>query len=748
MGQDVYIKFPENEREIIGPIDKKLTIGSEVGEVLLEDDSISPRHCTFIVNQGVVSLVDHGSVEGTFLNRKKLEPARTFIVSEQDKIKIGKVMAKLELQGSKFDENMLDLPPLEGLISQESEESIEAPEPQGLELETQSVGVSQLLNVERDKIKPPSVEDRTNIATVDVERVELDPEVLDILKSKTGLFLRRTERSPRRRQQSSEKATDKKKTSLKYYELSTHIVFRFFALFFETVLCLSLVNIFYVYVDFKNFFMGLSESYLLQIYDPYIMNTWAMLQEGLPFIKGPIQDIAGHRNFEFALSAIILIMGLRLISTLVFGVSFGALILGVKSLGEGAFKRIAGFIRECIGLVTGPFFIFDLPTYFSKRSLKEVMTGTQLYNESKVSSIFLTVLFFPLVTLFYCFGPMFRGMEVLAPIKVEEQVVKNVEWQYDKIRYSHVLAMAYDSHDHFLTLPSFRVEVRSRKRYLTFGLAFVDLKKSKTFEVRKLKEFNMNSFYKGFSKENFLSQYFWPHIYLAANNVANEHKNFLAKKELSEALVAETQKVLRSAYTLDVKRISEFIIENGPLMAGHRDFREKFDSLFKVTPYKIILAGFANQVGVVGHHRQADQTYFSFIPLKNFQNKLYTLNIDPLAAEHHLQLGHFKIYDETPDIDVDPISKLIEGFKSDPAFEDFELSQFLYERYFMLAKWCLDKRDMNIKSFLAKNISVMISVLSENKDKNKKLYLNLNELLNALEKEHKEFFNVQTTRTI
>ena len=42
----------------------------------------------------------------------------------------------------------------------------------------------------------------------------------------------------------------------------------------------------------------------------------------------------------------------------------------------------------------------------------------------------------------------------------------------------------------------------------------------------------------------------------------------------------------------------------------------------------------------------------------------------------------------------------------------------------------------------------MLSVLSENKKKNKKLFLNLTELVNALEKENDKFFNTKLIRTV
>ena len=69
----------EGESEIRSPLDKKLTIGREVGELVLSDKSISPRHCTFFKSNGVISIMDHSSENGTLINKKPLDPGKVFI---------------------------------------------------------------------------------------------------------------------------------------------------------------------------------------------------------------------------------------------------------------------------------------------------------------------------------------------------------------------------------------------------------------------------------------------------------------------------------------------------------------------------------------------------------------------------------------------------------------------------------------------------------------------------------------------
>ena len=45
-----YITLPGVGGGLSEPIKSKVTIGSELGELIVDDPSLSPRHCTFIKN--------------------------------------------------------------------------------------------------------------------------------------------------------------------------------------------------------------------------------------------------------------------------------------------------------------------------------------------------------------------------------------------------------------------------------------------------------------------------------------------------------------------------------------------------------------------------------------------------------------------------------------------------------------------------------------------------------------------------
>lgn len=808
MDLEAYISFPDLEGEISELIGKKLTIGSEIGELVLQDESISPRHCTLIQNQKIISIIDHSSIGGTYINKKKLEPARTFIVSDKDKIRIGKIQAKIEfkevpkpmphliLEAQELGENEIineeytdivsKLPSLDSLKSEnlEGEAEIEAENKTHSDLElkdisliqehaSMGVDISKLLKnptkMSEDTLMPSSEndlgrffseenelpkEDRTNINTVDVERVELDPDVLKYLNKSSVKKEIILSKSKRQRQMQTNTAGTKQKIKKisRYYESSAHVFFRFFAFLFDSLFCLSIFNIFLVYTDFKNFLVALGDFYLEAIYTPFVKNYWVKIEFFVPMFKGIVDDFSSYTHFHMILAFIIFVFVFRVLSTFVFGHTLGSVIVGIKSNGNALIKRIAGVVREIIGWPLAIFILFDLPTFFSKRSFKEVITGTQLYTPSKASSILLTMFFLPIIISLYCFSPMFKGLETLPTINVQENKIEVKPWQYQDKLHSSLLSLSYDSTKELLTLPSFKVQVKNKKTYLSFGLVFVDLKKGRTLEIRKTKDFSLQSIYKGFTDENYLSQYFWPGIHALVHDVAIKNDNFTLKNKLSDNVIIETKKIIKSIYSLELAKIPEFIIANGPIMAGHRDFREKLESLYSSSPESLQLTSFAGESGLFTTHSEGLKKTYAFIPLETINTRLYVFSIDIMDPTMSLFVNHFKNESRgnlgERELVEDPISKLVSGFKKDAAFESVDLSQQLYERYFFIASEFLKRDDSVLIEFLVHNINGTLSVLGEKKENNKKLFLNLTELLESLKNKNMNFFNLDTKRTV
>jgi len=70
---EIYNTDRAGEVHLIG---QKLTIGRGVADLILHDPSVSSLHCTLRCQQGVVSLIDNSSANGTYVDGRRIK-ART-----------------------------------------------------------------------------------------------------------------------------------------------------------------------------------------------------------------------------------------------------------------------------------------------------------------------------------------------------------------------------------------------------------------------------------------------------------------------------------------------------------------------------------------------------------------------------------------------------------------------------------------------------------------------------------------------
>ncbi len=88
---------------------------------------------------------------------------------------------------------------------------------------------------------------------------------------------------------------------------------------------------------------------------------------------------------------------IRLFFALVLGVSPLQFLMGIRSKGQKAQTRIGSFIRELIGPLLLPFFIFDAPLLSLRPSFKERFSGTVLINIFPVNKIIVIVFVVPIL---------------------------------------------------------------------------------------------------------------------------------------------------------------------------------------------------------------------------------------------------------------------------------------------------------------------------------------------------------------
>ncbi|MGE3609740.1 MAG: FHA domain-containing protein [Bacteriovoracaceae bacterium] len=105
------IELANMEGAPIYDLTHQLTVGSEIGNIIIADPSVSPRHASFTLQDEVISVIDHGSVVGTLINGKKIPSGKNIILEENDVINIGDLEVKIKTRNeSILEEDVPEIP--------------------------------------------------------------------------------------------------------------------------------------------------------------------------------------------------------------------------------------------------------------------------------------------------------------------------------------------------------------------------------------------------------------------------------------------------------------------------------------------------------------------------------------------------------------------------------------------------------------------------------------------------------------
>jgi pSer/pThr/pTyr-binding forkhead associated (FHA) protein len=104
----IHLKIGEGKHEVEARLDKTINIGrvdptsAIFPEVDLTDEgvlskSVSRRHARILKRENSVLLEDLGSINGTFINGKKLDPYMAEVLSDGDVLQVGKIPIEIKI---------------------------------------------------------------------------------------------------------------------------------------------------------------------------------------------------------------------------------------------------------------------------------------------------------------------------------------------------------------------------------------------------------------------------------------------------------------------------------------------------------------------------------------------------------------------------------------------------------------------------------------------------------------------------
>ncbi len=377
----------------------QLTIGSEIGNIVIADPSVSPRHSTFILQQEVISVIDHSSVAGTFINGKKISPGKYIILEESDVIAVGDLEIRIKVRNEAFPEET-EVP--------EAPEDLPAYEPatpaSELKLDNQNPHITM-----------------TSKTVLNVAPVAEEKKVVSFKVQPTSAVPSGAEGNS-----AGNKAKKKFKIGFKSYHSANTLV-RILSIIGDLVLALIVIEICLPFDDFRHFleFLPTSVASFLD-FDPEYL--WDTILSDVPELKTIWDETTVIISKAIPIGPIIITFFLiRLLTTIIFGVSISEFMMGMRAIGNGIWNRIGGILRVLLGIVTGPLLIFDLPALFSRRTFKEFMTFTNTDNDSKPMVMLGLTFYYPFLIVFFLLSPLFQGLEILEPIDISSRIDKKLK---------------------------------------------------------------------------------------------------------------------------------------------------------------------------------------------------------------------------------------------------------------------------------------------------------------------------------
>lgn len=734
------------------PLSHQLTIGSEIGNIIINDPSVSPRHATVLLQDEVISIIDHGSVSGTFVNGTKIPAGKFIILEDTDKISAGDLELKIGVKTSAVEDTGLTPPGHDHIEDEEETEEVEEVEETELE--------------EDEEVEEDISEDKT------------------ITKSKVYVG------KPKASALATAKKPKKKiEFTLPSYDATNSIV-RVMALAADLLLSYIIIVIFLPFDDFRNFLYSIP-AMIAEAGDFTWQNIWFLISEDAKEVTDVIEEFYKMANEFVPVYPLLLVFFLnRLITTIIFGVSLSELFFGVRANFNKIWARIGGMFRVIVGMFTWPFLIFDLPSLASKRTFKEFITLTNTYVGSRVSLFFGIVLYFPLLVVLLLLAPMVIGLEVVEPVPFLTTVSQRVKPKPPAAADAPVIQEVTEGSRHFgislkydpqklSLIPSFRFKGEKAKLNMKASLDLFHREDERQVSLELFKTFSMKELLALGLSGNFLIHEEFKTLHTYAFSAENTNRFFKApdnvKKE--EAFGRDVVKFTEMAMGLSVDTLPDLMTTKTPFIKSIVDYRNAMLGLFEYKNFSDLSVVKVGKILCIRATYDAQKPFDLIMPLIRGEGRIFRISYD---SKKDIAQFRNKIYKFTLDgltwglpasrdnVETYQSMEVIDLFTTDVEKSTLSASkaQALYGYYFEKSAevikagfpveyeiWKLSVKNVtNVIPYLKQPVVEM--VLNEDgsqvevEDVKSKLKSNFSDLFNALENKNKSFFGIEEVPTV
>lgn len=723
----------------------QLTIGSEIGNIVIADPSVSPRHATFILQHEMVSVIDHGSMCGTLVNGKKIPAGRYIILEESDTISVGDLEVRIRSKN-------------------------------------QTVDVNETLEVEEAILPSPAPTADEPLSEMQEEDKTPVPSKISRLRS----FFKSKPR-PASGDQTEAPQKGKPKSNLVISSANTYsanALVRVVAFVLDLILAYTLLVIFWPFDEFRHFldFIPAELAHLLGVEWSAL---WESFTQDFEFVRELASDVFGFISGYIHMAPLLMVfLLLRFVSTLFLGVSISEFLLSVGPTGNRIWARIGGMIRVLIGAVIGPFLVFDVPSIVSRRTLKEFITFTNIQVRSKLIAVLASIVLLPLFVAFSLLAPLIQGLEPPESINVNDKLERRVivekkeEVSAEQVaptvlssKFMH-LELSYRPED-LLLIPNVKFQGLKSKLSYRSQMIFYHRELQRPVNIELFKTFDLQQLIAIGIKGNFFLHDKLPELHSYVYQAEGTTLFKASSNEKAQTKFAnEFMSYVKTSLGLSLVNAFEVMEMETPFLKGYMDFRS---SLLELLEYKefdeIGFIKIGNTIFMKVSYN-AQKPFDLIIPLLKGEGRIFKIDYD---KKENLSALTSRFYNSTLDhtnwinpgpaqksetLDAFQVLDLLAGMDTNKKIRP-ENALALYGFYFEKSAEIFKRNDEAEYDIWKKSLASIVKVIENLQEANNvtegaetvedpvmKLKQNFKDLIKAVESKDLTYFGLTETQTI
>ena len=303
-----------------------------------------------------------------------------------------------------------------------------------------------------------------------------------------------------------------------------------------------------------------------------------------------------HHTTPFLFLNLFFIVSIRFWTTLIFGVSYSQMLLGLRGSISFWWNRIGGGVRVLLELFLLPFIVFDLICLFRLRTLKEFLTYTHVVDRDPKIPLFRILFLLPLFAILMLTSPLYHNRSLLEDPNIKlgkrtkkvklKSSINSLKKHYSSniFKFSSFSSL---SGGRFIILPSFDIFKEGSKRKIKPYFVIYDKESLSIGEWRLEKKIYLLTLFDRIKGIQPLFSKYYPNLSVLLDE---ERKDFSLKKYkgeyqakfiLNEKILEEIQRYSTISFELNLKNIYQHMVKNGPFFGGHILFKQ---SLLKFVP--------------------------------------------------------------------------------------------------------------------------------------------------------------------